>query len=154
MPMRLMKAIAFALVLWCVASAAHAKCAYGRYTVEGRLLLPRGVPAERVRVYLLVDGMTRASDYPATASEPDFETPDTDGHFRVESWVSTASGDPNSVREQCKRVEAGGEIFVAGDGIYARRVRVTFTPSRREILKKLKASAQVDPVEIEQLPQQ
>jgi len=149
-----MKATAFTLMLWCVAGAANAKCAFARYTVEGRLLLPSGAPTERVRVYLLVDGMSRASDYPATAAKPDFEIPTADGQFRVESRVSTASGDPDSVREQCKRAETGGEIFVTGEGIYGQRVRVIFTPSRREILKKLEASARLDPIRVERLPQE
>jgi hypothetical protein len=135
-----------------MAGAGSAKCPHVHYTVEGTLLLPSDVSADRVRVYLLVDGMSRTSDYPATRSEPDYEHPDNNGRFLVESWVSTASGDPDSDREQCKRVEGNGEIFVAGDGIYARRARVAFAPSPREIRKRLEATGRLAPILIEPLP--
>jgi hypothetical protein len=146
--MRVAKAATLALLMWATALPAHAKCAFTRYVVEGRVLLPQGISADHVRVYLFVEGMNRASDYPGSAAKPDFGVLDTDGRFRVESWVSTASGDPDSRTEQCKRAET------AGEGLYARRARVTFGSGRREILKKHEASARLGPIEVERLPQE
>ena len=152
--MRLTLASGLLLLSLSVTTTGYAKCPFIRYTAEGRLLLPPGLSPDRARVYLFVDGMKRANDYPATALKPDFALPRNDGYFQVESWVSTASGDPDSSQEQCKRTETAGEIFVTGEGIYSQRVRITFTPGRKEILKKLEASAQVDSIQIERLPQE
>ena len=85
--MRVAKTVALALLMWAAAFPGHAKCAFTRYVVEGRVLLPQGISADHVRIYLFIDGMIRASDYPGSAAKPDFGVLGTDGTFRVESWV-------------------------------------------------------------------
>jgi len=151
--MRIARSIALALLISGAPLTGHAKCPFAHYMVEGRILLSEGILVDRMRVYLFIDGRSRSSDYPATHFRPDFAIPDTDGHFRVESWISTSSGNPGSTAEQCKYAEPTGDIFVTGEGIYGLRVRVTFTPAdRRKILKTLEAKARLGPIQIEPLP--
>lgn len=150
--MWLTKLVAVYLALAAMASAGLAKCAPVHYTVEGAVTLPGGTSPSDVKVFLFIDGLSRVSETTATRSQPDFQVPNTDGTFRVESWVSTASGDPHRVREECNKVEEAGEVVVIGKDTYARRVRVSFSPSRKEIRRTLEASARIGRIDLEMLP--
>lgn len=140
------------LALATLPAAGLAKCAAVHYTVEGAVTLPAGISPGDVKVFLFVDGVRRVSEMPATRSQPDFQVPNADGSFRLESWLSTASGDPHSVREECNKVGVAGEVVVIGKDVYARRVRFSFSPSRRQIRRTLEASARVSRIELEVLP--
>jgi len=150
--MWLMKPIGALLALATLTSTGLAKCASVRYTAVGAVTPPAGTSPADIKVFLFVDGMSRVSEISATRSKPDFQVPNADGSFRVESWMSTASGNPHSVREECSRVGVAGEVVVIGKDVYARRIRVSFSPSRKQIRRTLEASGRARRIELEMLP--
>ncbi|MFN7942362.1 MAG: hypothetical protein U0X73_12250 [Thermoanaerobaculia bacterium] len=130
-----------------------AKCPFAKYAVAGRISVPSGVDPGKVHVLLFLDGTERASDYPPELSEgQDFAVASSDGSFLVEAWLSTDSSTSTRFRDECNRVVTEGEIILIGDAVYAKRVRVSFDQSRKEIRRELRASARVHPITLEALP--
>jgi hypothetical protein len=132
--------------------AAFAKCPFAKYTVEGRISVPSGVNAAQVRIYLFLDGAERTSDYPGSHERPDYSLPEPEGSFRVEAWLSTASARSRISGEKCDRVETSGEIILLGDDVYAKRVRISFSQSVKQIRRRLHAVAEAPPIVLESIP--
>jgi hypothetical protein len=112
--------------------------------------MPSGISFSNIRLYVFIDGMRHVGDTVATRGQPDFQHPKAVGSFHLDTWVSTSTPGPRG-RERCTKVETGGELIVVGEGLYAHRERITFTPNRAAIRRTLKAWARIGPIELEAL---
>ena len=137
-------AIAFSLLLLAKVPA-QGKCAVALYAVEGKLSLPPGVAPDDVRIYLFLEGTERASQYPGR----DFAVPDANGSFRVEVRLSTLSKYSRARGERCDRIEAEGDLFIVGKGLYGHRSQVEFDTPKSEALRDLRVSTSLDLIRLE-----
>lgn len=135
----------FMCLLVSSAGIASAKCPFAEYRVKGGLSLPPGVNPSEVRIYLFPEGARRTTQYPG----PDFVHPGTDGSYEVQVWLSTDSG--NSQRHNCEHVVNQAELFIVGNRVYGYRQSVVFEQSKKSIRKSLRASAQLESIELEPL---
>ena len=143
--------IVLLLTLFLVLSGpALAKCPFVRYEVQGMLILPS--EAGLVKVYLFLDQTTRPSDYPAEPGQNDYSVPDSGGSFRTVAWLNTSSGFSRLTGDKCGRIELGGDIFITGDRLQGRRLRVFFGRSKRQIRRELRAAVTLGDIQVQLLP--
>ena len=135
----------FMCLLVSSAGIVSAKCPFAEYRVEGTLSLPPGVKPSEIRIYLFPEGARRTTQYPG----PDFAHPGADGSYEVQVWLSTDSG--NSQRHNCQHVVNQADLFIVGDRVYGYRRSVVFEQSKKSIRRSLRASAQLEPIELESL---
>lgn len=150
-----MKRIAlFCGILIAAASDLPAKCAFLKYTVSGRVVVPAGFSSADARVYLFLDGATHTSDYPPADGAADHATVDESGAFQAVSWYSTWTGKEKptgSARgvDDCRRVALRGSIVVVGKGLESRLIPVTFGRSATAIRR---SGASASGIEIQLRP--
>lgn len=142
-------ALAIFVICQALSGAASAKCAFARYEVEGRIVLPEDVDAADLRLYLFLEGMPYPSDYPPPEPRRDYAVPDSAGLFKAVAWMNTSSGYSLLTGDRCRRVATTADLVLLGKGIRARRVTVRFPLSRREIRQRLGAKAKVPDVLLE-----
>jgi hypothetical protein len=99
-----------------------------KYNLVGRIATERSL-MQSIRVYPFLEGAEVTgiiADGTGTPS-PDFIIPNSEGSFVVELWLTTDSGAFSSGRDECGRKAKYVDVFIVGEGVRAKRVRVEFT---------------------------
>ena len=109
-------------------SAGAAKCGIQKYNLVGRIAAEPSL-AQSIRVYPFLEGaeVTGITSNGTGTPYPDFVTPNREGSFTMELWFSTDAGTISSGRDDCSRKAKYVDLFVAGEGVRAKRVQVAFT---------------------------
>ena len=101
---------------------ASGKCPFQEFRVLGSVVMPAGVEADTVRIYLFLDDMRFTSAYPPTESENEYVSLSETGMFEISVHYSTYSG-RWLWRDHCNHNPEIGTLFIVGDDLRALRIR-------------------------------
>lgn len=112
-------------------SAGGAKCGMQTYILTGRIS-GEATLSQHIRIYPFLEGAETTGLASGSRGTPssDFAIPNSEGSFAVELWLSTDSGAFSSGSDDCSRKAKYVDLFIVGEHIRAKRVRVAFTWTR------------------------
>jgi hypothetical protein len=108
-------------------SLASAKCGALNYKIEGHVTAEEALHSH-VRIYPFLEG-TESTGIEQPSSGPqsaDYVTPSPNGFFAIDMWLSTDSGAFSTGKDKCNRKAKYVDLFIVGDGIRARLLRLPF----------------------------
>src|SRR5262245_66674042 len=108
-------------------SIGDTKCGMQKYVLRGRIAAE--APPADIRVYPFLEGAETTGILPGATGTPpqDFVIPNSEDSFAVDLWLNTDSGILSSGRDDCSRKAKYVDLFIVGEGVRAKRVRVVFT---------------------------
>lgn len=130
-------------LLLSVPVASQAKCPFAEYRFTGRLMLPREVEHDAVRVVLFLDDLPYSSAYPPEEGEEDFGLVDEEGLFHLSVHFNTASR-----RRSCNNVATEATLVILGKGFRTVRKAIEL-PKNRRILKALEAEIELGIIKLD-----